>query len=160
MLIARPNFKSIREIQPTISFTLFHIEGKAIEGDSLKKIKNLKCFEIQFKATGHTALEILAICKEMSKKLEAADIHVSYKRGVITFQMLTAFRDEKVEEYVKQKGRHYYIYCSVQRKKKNISLWMINKEQINSEYEGSKKYQKFISSLSNSQNKLKELILN
>lgn len=149
----------MREVQPTISFTLSHLEGKEIEESSFKS-KNLKCFEIEYKATGHTALEILASVKDMRKALEVVDLHASYKRGLIIFHILTAQKTEKVEEYVQKKGQFYYTFYSVQRKKKSISRWLGNKEQINQQFNTSVKIQKFVNSLSQNQYMLKELVLN
>jgi hypothetical protein len=159
MLIARDNFKTIKEVQPTLSFTLSHMDGVHRDEDTFKE-KKLRCFEILYKATGQTALQILTCAMEMSKKLQVADMHVSYKRGNIIFQLLTSAPPDSVMEYAQQKGRFYYVYYSIKRMRRNKSLWKANKELINQEYNESGKLKKFVFHLAQNEYLVKNLSLN
>jgi hypothetical protein len=159
MLIARDNFQTIKEVQPTVSFTLSHLDG-VNRNEVIFKEKKLRCYEIQYKATGQTALQLLTCALELSKELEVADMLVSYKRGTIIFQILTAIGSEGVTEYAQQKGHYYYVHYSIKKIRRNYSLWKSNKEIINQEYSESNKIKKFVFHLSQNEYLVKNLILN
>ena len=159
MLIARHNFQTIKEVQPTVSFTLSHLDG-VNRNDIPFKEKKLRCYEILFKATGQTALQILTCAMELSKKLGVADMHVSYKRGDIIFQIFTSTPADEVIEYAQLKGRFYYVYYSIKKIRRNYSLWKANKELINEEYNESNKLQKFVFHLAQNEYLVKNLNLN